>query len=124
DSATTRISPTSMGALPHSGFEKNHNRFEPSLGYYQGASQMIPRARIPRVTDARSLAVLSVCAVAAFISPRPAATQTVALEPAMAAQLRYRYIGPVGNRVSSVAGVPGDPNTYYAGAASGGIWKS
>src|SRR5438105_14778060 len=39
-------------------------------------------------------------------------------------RLRYRYIGPEGNRVTSVAGVPGDPNAYYAGAASGGLWKS
>ncbi len=40
------------------------------------------------------------------------------------AQLKYRHIGPVGNRVSAVVGVPGDPNIYYAGAASGGIFKS
>ncbi len=38
--------------------------------------------------------------------------------------LRARHIGPVGNRVSSVAGVPGDRNTYFAGAATGGIWKT
>jgi photosystem II stability/assembly factor-like uncharacterized protein len=38
--------------------------------------------------------------------------------------MRYRYIGPVGNRVTSVAGVPGQPNIYYVGAASGGIWKT
>ncbi len=38
--------------------------------------------------------------------------------------LHWRYIGPVGNRVSAVAGVPGDPNTYYVGAASGGVWKT
>jgi photosystem II stability/assembly factor-like uncharacterized protein len=38
--------------------------------------------------------------------------------------LRYRYIGPVGNRVSAVAGIPGQPNVYYVGAASGGIWKT
>ncbi|HVR08668.1 MAG TPA: glycosyl hydrolase, partial [Thermoanaerobaculia bacterium] len=38
--------------------------------------------------------------------------------------LKFRYIGPEGNRVSAVAGVPGDPNVYYAGAASGGIWKT
>src|SRR5258708_32763038 len=48
----------------------------------------------------------------------------VTLDSAHASTLRYRYIGPVGNRVASVAGVPGDFNTYYAGAASGGIWKS
>src|SRR5262245_27490940 len=38
--------------------------------------------------------------------------------------LKFRYIGPEGNRVTSVAGVPGDPNVYYAGAASGGIFKT
>ncbi|HKF41941.1 MAG TPA: sialidase [Thermoanaerobaculia bacterium] len=40
------------------------------------------------------------------------------------AALKYRFIGPPGNRTSAVAGVPGDPNTYYVGAASGGVWKS
>src|ERR1700747_3507127 len=30
----------------------------------------------------------------------------------------------VGNRISAAAGIPGDPTTYYAGAASGGVWKS
>ncbi len=40
-------------------------------------------------------------------------------------QLRFRFVGPrVGNRIAAVAGVPGDPSTYYAGAASGGVWKS
>src|SRR5260370_14933168 len=39
-------------------------------------------------------------------------------------QLRYRYIGPVGNRVIAAASIPGDPNLYYAGAASGGIFKT
>jgi photosystem II stability/assembly factor-like uncharacterized protein len=40
------------------------------------------------------------------------------------AALKFRFIGPPGNRVSAVVGVPGDPNTYYAGGASGGVWKS
>jgi photosystem II stability/assembly factor-like uncharacterized protein len=38
--------------------------------------------------------------------------------------LRWRYIGPVGNRTTSVAGVPGQPYIYYAGSASGGIFKT
>ena len=38
--------------------------------------------------------------------------------------LRWRHIGPVGNRVSAVAGVPGDANTYFFGAASGGVFRS
>ena len=39
-------------------------------------------------------------------------------------QLHYRYIGPVGNGVISVAGIPGNPDIYYVGAASGGIFKT
>ena len=38
--------------------------------------------------------------------------------------LRYRHIGPMGNRLTSVAGIPREPNVYYVGAASGGIWKT
>src|SRR5438876_8615191 len=38
--------------------------------------------------------------------------------------LRWRYIGPVGNRTTSVVGVPGQPYIYYAGSASGGIFKT
>lgn len=40
------------------------------------------------------------------------------------AQMTYRHVGPVGNRVSAVVGLPGNPCVYYAGAASGGIFKS
>src|SRR5437899_869412 len=44
---------------------------------------------------------------------------------ASAEALSFRFLGPVvGNRVASIAGVPGDPSIYYAGAASGGIWKT
>ncbi len=38
--------------------------------------------------------------------------------------LSWRHIGPEGNRFSAAAGIPGDPNTYYVGAASGGIYKT
>lgn len=64
----------------------------------------------------RSLAL----AALAFLAALPLEAQNAAHFNA----LRYRYIGPVGNRVSAVAGVAGDANTYYAGAASGGIWKT
>jgi photosystem II stability/assembly factor-like uncharacterized protein len=36
----------------------------------------------------------------------------------------WRFVGPDGNRVIAVAGVPGEYKTYYAGAASGGLFKS
>src|SRR5215510_10877482 len=39
-------------------------------------------------------------------------------------RLHWRTIGPEGNRFTSAAGIPGDPLTYYVGAASGGIWKT
>ncbi|MGE5243853.1 MAG: VPS10 domain-containing protein [Betaproteobacteria bacterium] len=38
--------------------------------------------------------------------------------------LHWRFIGPEGNRVSAVAGVPGDRLVYYAGNASGGVFKT
>jgi photosystem II stability/assembly factor-like uncharacterized protein len=44
--------------------------------------------------------------------------------PDVYAELKYRYIGPEGNRATAVAGVPGNPLVYYVGAASGGIFKS
>ena len=39
--------------------------------------------------------------------------------------MRWRLIGPFrGGRVTSVAGVPGDPMTYYFGTPGGGVWKT
>jgi photosystem II stability/assembly factor-like uncharacterized protein len=38
--------------------------------------------------------------------------------------LRFRFIGPHGNRAIAVVGEPGNPNVSYIGAASGGIWKT
>ena len=59
---------------------------------------------------------------------RPRRSQTTAaasqIEPASYAHLKYRYIGPPGNRAIAVAGVPGRPYLYYVGAASGGLWRT
>src|SRR4029077_14891822 len=39
--------------------------------------------------------------------------------------MKYRLIGPFrGGRSLTVAGIPGDPTTYYFGVAGGGVWKS
>lgn len=46
------------------------------------------------------------------------------LTPELYSVLRYRHIGPPGNRTSAVVGEPGNPLVYYIGASSGGIWKS
>ena len=39
--------------------------------------------------------------------------------------MRYRMVGPNrGGRVTAVTGVPSQPNTFYMGVASGGVWKT
>ncbi|MXW56939.1 MAG: sialidase, partial [Gemmatimonadales bacterium] len=64
-----------------------------------------------------ALLILSLPAVA------PLAAQS-APDPAAYETLRWRNIGPEGNRFSAAAGIPGQPYTYYVGAASGGIYKT
>src|SRR5260370_38008380 len=40
-------------------------------------------------------------------------------------RLKFRLVGPAaGGRVARACGVPGDPLTYYAATAAGGVWKS
>jgi len=71
----------------------------------------------------RSLAAGLAAAASLFAAPfAPVAAQQV--RPDQYATLVGRHIGPEGNRVVAVAGVPGDPLTYYAGAATGGLWKT
>ena len=70
------------------------------------------------------LGVALVCALGVSDGAPISAQPPSALSPDALAALKFRYIGPVGNRVTAVAGVPGDPYIYYAGAASGGIWKT
>ncbi|MGQ0539488.1 MAG: VPS10 domain-containing protein [Gemmatimonadaceae bacterium] len=83
---------------------------------------------LPRHTPAAVTALALLLAAPSALAQRPRSGSTAAaryaIDTAWYAQLRYRHIGPEGNRVSSVAGVPGDPNVYYAGAASGGIFKT
>ena len=46
-------------------------------------------------------------------------------EPKEFAASKYRLVGPfAGGRVARACGVTGDPLTYYAATASGGVWKS
>jgi photosystem II stability/assembly factor-like uncharacterized protein len=45
--------------------------------------------------------------------------------PRLFSQMSWRPIGPLrGGRGRAVAGVPGEPNTFYIGNDDGGVWKS
>jgi len=71
---------------------------------------------------------LVVCLLAALVVPAGARAATGAEEEepqGPLGHLEYRLIGPAaGGRVARVTGVVGDPMTYFAATASGGVWKS
>ena len=92
------------------------------LGKSDPRSRTVDQSR--RRRSALSLAFVSVAS--AQNKPRQELKEVTpeTVDTTVYQRLKYRYIGPEGNRVTSVAGVAGDPNTYYAGAASGGLWKS
>ena len=69
-------------------------------------------------------ALLVVVAIPGQAQRRTQAPATPSVDPGWYSQLKFRHIGPEGNRVSAVAAVPGNPLVYYAGAASGGVFKS
>jgi photosystem II stability/assembly factor-like uncharacterized protein len=72
---------------------------------------------MPRVTRLVTVAFIALQSLAAQ-APAPR------VSPDVYRQLHWRNIGPEGNRFSAAVGIPGDPNTYYVGAASGGIYKT
>src|SRR5947199_4667883 len=52
-------------------------------------------------------------------------TTAVAVDESLFRAMRWRQVGPFrGGRALAVTGVPGEPNGFYFGAASGGVWKS
>jgi photosystem II stability/assembly factor-like uncharacterized protein len=59
-------------------------------------------------------------------APEPqASTPTVPVPESLFGAMRWRQVGPFrGGRVLAVTGVPGEPNVFYFGAASGGVWRS
>src|ERR1700723_2566482 len=71
------------------------------------------------------LALLSATvSVAADPSPTPVKSTDSASKSPLEG-LKYRLVGPFpGGRATGVAGVVSEPNTYYFGASTGGLWKS
>src|SRR2546423_12846575 len=76
-----------------------------------------PRPRLPS-RMARALAVIAPLLLLVSTA------RTQQLDTTLWARLRYRFVGPEGNRAVAVAGEPGNPLVAYVGAASGGIWKT
>jgi photosystem II stability/assembly factor-like uncharacterized protein len=62
-------------------------------------------------------------AFAVLLAPRRVAAQQV--KASAYAAMRWRSIGPYrSGNVYAVAGIPGDPTTYYLGMPEGGVWKT
>ncbi|MEI6669391.1 MAG: hypothetical protein WCP29_14660 [Acidobacteriota bacterium] len=77
------------------------------------------------VTSATRLALGAVVALLFAIGLNAQGRGGGPVSDLMVEPLRFRYMGPESaGRISAVAGVPGDTKTYYAGAASGGVWKT
>ena len=68
-----------------------------------------------------SLAALALC-----LAPNlAAAAKPDASAPSDFSGMHWRNIGPFrGGRAIAVAGVPGEPDVFYFGAAAGGVWKT
>ena len=78
----------------------------------------------PRLGRKLPLCVLGLLALTVTPTPSAAAEAAGPLDGPLEG-LHYRAIGPaVGGRVSRAVGVPGDPLTYWAATAAGGVWKS
>jgi hypothetical protein len=73
----------------------------------------------PRIVVAKCVVMIAVAVLLA--APSMSQAQQPPISPDVYGQLKYRYIGPEGNRATFVAGVPGRPNIWYVGAPSGGI---
>jgi photosystem II stability/assembly factor-like uncharacterized protein len=70
-----------------------------------------------------NLLVLAAALSSASILIAQQSAQTV--DPSWYSAMRWRLIGPHrAGRVTAVAGIPGDPATYYLGTPGGGVWKT
>src|SRR5215469_9020484 len=73
-------------------------------------------------------ALLSVsCVAPVALAAHAAGAKPTAEQPKdVFAQLKFRNLGPAiaGGRVAAVAGIPGNPQVYYVGAAAGGVFET
>src|SRR5260370_31540600 len=84
-------------------------------GWSPTRPSLAPEA-LPPMTCTRSVIALLALGAAAAPAQQPDTT--------LWAHLRYRFVGPEGNRAVAVVGEPGNPLVAYIGAASGGVWRT
>src|SRR5580704_6983235 len=94
-------------------------------GIIESSVQFMQRANLFCHKGSRTFFELSILMLALVTAPAFAQRGARGGAPALPQNLAFRFMGPaVGNRIAAAAGVPSDPTVYYAGAASGGVWKS
>jgi len=55
----------------------------------------------------------------------PSVGQEVDSSLSVFSSFEYRNVGPTrGGRVTAIAGIPGEPSTFFLGASGGGVWKT
>ena len=101
------------------------------MQFRRAPSSCFPPARFTRACrciarGALAAAIMPMLAAGATAAPVTASGEAaVAVDPSLFAALQWRGIGPYrGGRALAVAGVPGDPTTFYFGAVAGGVWKT
>jgi photosystem II stability/assembly factor-like uncharacterized protein len=73
-------------------------------------------------TSRLALKILAIIA-APLVASAQQSSQPV--DPSLYSAMRWRLIGPHrAGRVTGVAGIPGDPSTYYMATPGGGVWKT
>lgn len=77
------------------------------------------------LTASVALALCTAATLPAQRNASPAASRPAGIDPATFAGMQFRYAGhSVGGRVTTVAGVPSQPRTFYMGVASGGLFRT
>ncbi|HVS01776.1 MAG TPA: glycosyl hydrolase [Thermoanaerobaculia bacterium] len=88
----------------------------------------LPRQRValaPALATFLAVALTVVPAGAARQQQQPDRSSAPGYAEPLFRGLEYRLVGPFrGGRVTAVAGVPGEPYTFYMGATGGGVWKT
>jgi photosystem II stability/assembly factor-like uncharacterized protein len=69
--------------------------------------------------------VCSVCLIGVLFGAACTALRAQTLDENALKGMKWRQVGPFrGGRALAVAGVAGDPETYYFGSVAGGVWKT